>query len=234
MSLLSLRGVTAGYGTAQVLFGIDLEIGEGEVVTLLGRNGMGKTTTVRAIMGLNPPWSGEILVDGENLAGAPPYAIGRAGVGLVPEGRQVFPTLTVEENLVATAKTPRGARWELDAVFAFLPRLAERRGHLGSQLSGGEQQMVAIGRALMTNPRLLILDEATEGLAPLVRAEIWTRLAELKAEGEAILVIDKNVGAIAELGDRHYIIEKGEIVNTVEAVADWKTTAKTLEGHLHL
>ena len=235
MSLLELRGVTAGYGSGQVLFGIDLAIAEGEVVTLLGRNGMGKTTTVRAIMGLNPPWAGEVRIDGTNLAGAPPYAIGRAGVGLVPEGRQVFPTLTVEENLLAAAKAPKGARWDLASVFAFFPRLAERRqNHLGSQLSGGEQQMVAIGRALMTNPRLLILDEATEGLAPLIRAEIWARLAELKAEGEAILVIDKNVGALADLGDRHYVIEKGEIVTTVAAGDHGPETAKALEQHLHL
>ena len=234
MSLLELRGVTAGYGTGQVLFGIDLAIAEGEVVTLLGRNGMGKTTTVRAIMGLNPPWAGEVLIDGTNLAGAPPYAIGRAGVGLVPEGRQVFPTLTVEENLLAAAKTPKGARWDLASVYAFFPRLAERRQNLGSQLSGGEQQMVAIGRALMTNPRLLILDEATEGLAPLIRAEIWARLGELKADGEAILVIDKNVGALADLGDRHYVIEKGEIVTTVAAGDHGPETAKALEQHLHL
>ncbi len=235
MSLLSLKGLTAGYGSAQVLFGIDLEIGEGEVVTLLGRNGMGKTTTVRAIMGLIKPWAGEVWVEGRNYAGAPPYEIGRAGVGLVPEGRQVFPTLTVEENLLAAAKMPEGRdRWDLASVYGFFPRLKERRTHLGAQLSGGEQQMVAIARALMTNPRLLILDEATEGLAPLIREEIWTRLATLKAEGEAILLIDKNVGALARLADRHYVIEKGEIVTTVAAEESGQDTARLLERHLHL
>ena len=235
MSLLSLTNITAGYGAAQVLYGIDLKIGEGEVVTLLGRNGMGKTTTVRAIMGLIKPWSGEVQVDGRNFAGQPPYAIARAGVGLVPEGRQVFPTLTVEENLLAAAKTPEGRnRWDLASVYDFFPRLKERRTHLGAQLSGGEQQMVAIARALMTNPRLLILDEATEGLAPLIREEIWARLATLKAEGEAILLIDKNVGALAGLADRHYVIEKGEIITTVTAAEEGHTITATLERHLHL
>ena len=232
--LLSLRDLNAGYGAAQVLFGIDLDIAEGEVVTLLGRNGMGKTTTVRAIMGLITPWDGRVQVAGHDLTGAAPYKVGRAGVGLVPEGRQVFPTLTVEENLLAAAKTPDGRkRWDLDSVYNFFPRLKERRGHLGAQLSGGEQQMVAIARALMTNPRLLILDEATEGLAPLIRAEIWARLAELKAEGEAILLIDKNVGALAGLADRHYVIEKGEVIATVTA-AEAGQNAEALERHLHL
>ena len=235
MSLLSIRDLAAGYGAAQVLFGIDLDIAEGEVVTLLGRNGMGKTTTVRAIMGLISPWSGEVVFDGRDYAGLPPYRIGRAGVGLVPEGRQVFPTLTVEENLLAAARAPQGRkRWDLAEVFGFFPRLKERRGHLGAQLSGGEQQMVAIARALMTNPRLLILDEATEGLAPLIRAEIWDRLATLKAEGEAILLIDKNVGALASLADRHYVIEKGEVVTTVTASNTGDGTTATLERHLHL
>lgn len=234
MTLLSLKGVTAGYGAAQVLFGVDLKIDKGEVVTLLGRNGMGKTTTVRTIMGLLRPWQGEIRVAGQDLAGQPPYRIGRAGLGLVPEGRQVFPTLSVEENLLATSRTPEGRnRWDLAGVYGFFPRLRERRGHLGSQLSGGEQQMLAIGRALMTNPRLLILDEATEGLAPLIRAEIWQRLATLKAEGEAILLIDKNLGALAALADRHYVIEKGEIVTTVTAGPGQDVTA-SLEQHLHL
>ena len=234
MTLLSLKGVTAGYGAAQVLFGVDLDIAQGEVVTLLGRNGMGKTTTVRTIMGLLPPWQGEIRIAGQDLAGQPPYRIGRAGIGLVPEGRQVFPTLSVEENLLATARTPEGRnRWDLAGVYGFFPRLRERRSHLGSQLSGGEQQMLAIGRALMTNPRLLILDEATEGLAPLIRAEIWQRLAELKAEGEAILLIDKNLGALAALANRHYVIEKGEIIATVTA-GERPDVAAMLERHLHL
>ncbi|MEQ9257823.1 MAG: ABC transporter ATP-binding protein [Roseovarius sp.] len=235
MSLLSLTDITAGYGSAQVLFGISLEIGEGEVVTLLGRNGMGKTTTVRAIMGLIKPWSGSVRMEGTEYAGQPPYMIGRAGVGLVPEGRQVFPTLTVEENLLAAAKQPEGRnRWDLSSVYGFFPRLKERRTNLGAQLSGGEQQMVAIARALMTNPKLLILDEATEGLAPLIRAEIWQRLAQLKAEGEAILLIDKNVGALAGLADRHYVIEKGEIITTVSAEEAGANAAQELERHLHL
>jgi branched-chain amino acid transport system ATP-binding protein len=235
MSLLSLRGVTAGYGSAQVLHGIDLDIGEGEVVTLLGRNGMGKTTTVRAIMGMLEPWGGEVRIDGRDMTGRPSYEVGRAGVGLVPEGRQVFPTLTVEENLLAAAKTPEGRnRWTLPEVFAFFPRLEERRRNLGAQLSGGEQQMVAIGRALMTNPRLMILDEATEGLAPLIRDEIWARLEVLKSEGEAILLIDKNVGALAALADRHYVIEKGEIVDTVAREAGAPVPAAELERYLHL
>ena len=235
MTLLRVEGVTAGYGAAQVLFGVSLAVDAGEVVTLLGRNGMGKTTTVRAIMGLVAPWSGTVTIAGRDLTGGPPHAVGRAGVGLVPEGRQVFPTLTVEENLLAAAKTPNGrARWTLPEVFAFLPRLAERRRHLGAQLSGGEQQMVAIGRALMTNPRLLILDEATEGLAPLIRAEIWERLAQLKAEGEAILVIDKNLSALAGLADRHYVIEKGEIVLSLSAAEAGPDLHPRLERHLHL
>ncbi|MFQ6546558.1 ABC transporter ATP-binding protein [Aestuariibius sp. 2305UL40-4] len=235
MTLLSLHEVKAGYGSAQVLHGISLEIAEGEVVTLLGRNGMGKTTTVRAIMGLIKPWGGKVMIDGKDMTGRPPYEIGRAGVGLVPEGRQVFPTLTVEENLLAAAKTPHGrARWTLPEVFKFFPRLKERRKNLGAQLSGGEQQMVAIGRALMTNPRLLLLDEATEGLAPLIREEIWSRLGVLKAEGEAILLIDKNVGALAALADRHYVIEKGEIVSTVADAHGGPVPAAELERYLHL
>jgi branched-chain amino acid transport system ATP-binding protein len=235
VTLLSLRGLTAGYGSAQVLYGMDLDLRAGEVVTLLGRNGMGKTTTVRAIMGLIRPWGGEVRIDGTDMTGRPPYEIGRAGVGLVPEGRQVFPTLTVEENLLAAARAPRGrARWTLPEVFAFFPRLEERRRNLGAQLSGGEQQMVAIGRALMTNPRLLILDEATEGLAPLIRDEIWARLKALKSEGEAILLIDKNVGALAALADRHYVIEKGEIVSTVAGEAGAPARAAELERYLHL
>ncbi len=235
MSLLSITGLKAGYGSAQVLHGIDLEIGEGEVVTLLGRNGMGKTTTVRAIMGMIAPWAGTITIAGRDMTGRPSFEVGRAGIGLVPEGRHVFPTLSVEENLLATAKTPEGrARWTLPEVYAFFPRLKERRRNLGSQLSGGEQQMVAIARALMTNPRLMILDEATEGLAPLIREEIWTRLEALKSEGEAILLIDKNVGALAALADRHYVIEKGEILDTIPATGGVPVPAADLERFLHL
>ena len=213
--MLSVRQLQASYGAAQVLFDISIEVGAGEVVTLLGRNGMGKTTTVRSIMGLLRPRSGEVRFDGAVVTGLAPYRIAQTGIGLVPEGRQIFPTLTVEENLVATASNRTGAgRWTLDAVYDLFPRLKERRSNLGTQLSGGEQQMLAIGRALMTNPKLLILDEATEGLAPLIRAEIWTCLKRLKGERQSILVIDKNVGVLATFADRHVIIEKGRSVWT--------------------
>jgi len=213
-ALLEISGLRAGYGQSQVLFGVDLAVGAGEVVSLMGRNGMGKTTTVRALMGLLPVRAGLIRFKGRSIAGEPPFRIAQAGLGLVPEGRQIFPTLTVEENLIATAATRNGGNlsWTLERVYGFLPRLAERRRHLGDQISGGEQQMLAIGRALMTNPKLLILDEATEGLAPLIRQEIWDRLASLKRDGLSILVIDKNVGALLRLSDRHLILEKGRIV----------------------
>jgi len=212
MSLLAISGLVSGYGEAQVLFGVDLAVGQGEVVSLMGRNGMGKTTTVRALMGLLPVSAGEIWFEGQRITGEPPFRIAQAGIGLVPEGRQIFPTLTVEENLIATAAERNGGGWTLERVYAFLPRLAERRRHFGDQISGGEQQMLAIGRALMTNPKLLVLDEATEGLAPLIRAEIWDRLAALKRDGLAILVIDKTVDALLRLCDRHLILEKGRIV----------------------
>jgi branched-chain amino acid transport system ATP-binding protein len=213
--MLSVRQLQASYGAAQVLFDISLDVGTGEVVTLLGRNGMGKTTTVRSIMGLLRPRGGEVRFDGAAVTGLPPYRIAQTGIGLVPEGRQIFPTLTVEENLIATASARRGSRrWTLDAVYDLFPRLKERRSNLGTQLSGGEQQMLAIGRALMTNPKLLILDEATEGLAPLIRAEIWTCLKRLKSERQSILVIDKNVGVLATFADRHVIVEKGRSVWT--------------------
>jgi branched-chain amino acid transport system ATP-binding protein len=214
MSLLAISGLEAAYGEAQVLFGVDLTVGAGEVVSLMGRNGMGKTTTVRALMGLVPVTAGEIRFDGQPLTGTPPFRRAQAGIGLVPEGRQVFPTLTVEENLIATAADGRGGpqRWTLERIYDFLPLLAERRRHFGDQISGGEQQMLAIGRALMTNPKLLVLDEATEGLAPLIRAEIWDRLAALERDGLSILVIDKTVGALLELCDRHLILEKGRVV----------------------
>ncbi|MBJ6125964.1 ABC transporter ATP-binding protein [Microvirga splendida] len=213
--MLSVRQLQASYGAAQVLFDISLDVGAGEVVTLLGRNGMGKTTTVRSIMGLLRPRAGEVRFDGALVTGSAPYRIAQTGIGLVPEGRQIFPSLTVEENLVATASNRTGlGRWTLDAVYDLFPRLKERRSNLGTQLSGGEQQMLAIGRALMTNPKLLILDEATEGLAPLIRAEIWTCLKRLKGERQSILVIDKNVGALATFADRHVIVEKGRSVWT--------------------
>ncbi len=219
--MLVVEDIIAGYGAARVLHGVGLSVGAGEVVTLLGRNGMGKTTTVRAIMGLLTPTGGRIAFDGVDVTGHPPHRIASRGIGLVPEGRQVFPTLTVEENLTATAANRRGGapRWTLPAVLSLFPRLAERRRNLGARLSGGEQQMVAIARALMTNPRLLILDEATEGLAPLIRAEIWAVLATLRAEGQAILLIDKNLGAIMRLADRHVVIEKGQVVWTGTSAA---------------
>jgi branched-chain amino acid transport system ATP-binding protein len=212
--LLEVENIETRYGLSQVLFGMTLAIAPGEMVTLMGRNGMGKTTTVRSIMGLTPAVSGAIRFAGAEIRRLPSYRIAQLGIGLVPEGRQVFPNLTARENLVATA-TERGAGgWTLDKVYALFPRLAERERSMGNQLSGGEQQMLAIGRALMTNPRLLILDEATEGLAPLIRLEIWRCLARLKAEGQSILVIDKNVEALTGIADRHYLIERGRVVWT--------------------
>jgi branched-chain amino acid transport system ATP-binding protein len=212
--LLVVEDLHAGYGSGSVLAGVSLTIAAGEVVSLLGRNGMGKTTTVRAIMGLLRPSRGTVRLRGVAQEGRPCHEVARAGIGLVPEGRQVFPNLSVEENLIATAadRAGRDEAWTLARVLALFPQLAERRRHLGAHLSGGEQQMVAIGRALMTNPDLLILDEATEGLAPLVRAEIWRCLADLKARGQAILVIDKNVAPLKRLADRHYVLEKGCVV----------------------
>jgi branched-chain amino acid transport system ATP-binding protein len=214
--MLAVEGLDAAYGPSQVLFGVGLRVEAGEVVTLLGRNGMGKTTTVRAIMGIVPPRAGSVRLDGRPIHGLPPYRVAQAGLGLVPEGRQVFPNLTVRENLVATAarRAGDGEPWTLEAVCALFPQLAARLGSMGSQLSGGEQQMLAIGRALMTNPRLLVLDEATEGLAPLVRAEIWRCLERVKRRGLAIMLVDKNVRALTRIADRHYILEKGRIVWT--------------------
>ncbi|MBV8768292.1 MAG: ABC transporter ATP-binding protein [Hyphomicrobiales bacterium] len=211
--MLRVEKLEAGYDTARVLFGVDLEVRAAEVVTLLGRNGMGKSTLVKAVMGLLRPSAGSVSFEGVALTGAPPFRVAQAGIGLVPEGRQVFPTLTVEENLVATAASRFGRpRWTREGVERLFPRLAERRRHLGWQLSGGEQQMLAIGRALMTNPKLLILDEATEGLAPLARAEIWAALTRLKRDGQAILLIDKSLDAIMKVADRHLVLEKGKVV----------------------
>jgi branched-chain amino acid transport system ATP-binding protein len=222
--MLKLEGLEAAYGESKVLFGVAFEVGEGEVVTLLGRNGMGKTTTIRAIFGLLKPSGGCVLVGGTDMTGMPPHAIARRGLGLVPEGRQIFPTLTVEENLIATARADRGAaKWTLPAIYRLFPTLAGRRRNSGNQLSGGEQQMLAIGRALMTNPRLIVLDEATEGLAPLIREEIWACLRRIKAEGDAILVIDKNVDALSRFADRHVVMEKGRIAwsgSTAQLLAD--------------
>ncbi len=224
-ALLRIEGLETAYGASQVLFGLALEIRAGEVATLLGRNGMGKTTTVRSIMGLTPARGGAITFRGERIERRAADAIARAGVALVPEGRQIFPNLTVRENLVAFADNRCGARepWTLERVFALFPGLQERADNMGNQLSGGEQQMLAIGRALMTNPHLLILDEATEGLAPLIREEIWKCLARLKAAGQTILVIDKYVERLVRVADRHTIIERGRVAwqgSSVELDAD--------------
>jgi branched-chain amino acid transport system ATP-binding protein len=213
-ALLEVEDIETSYGRSQVLFGVSLTIAAGEMVTLMGRNGMGKTTTVRSIMGLTPAMAGSIRFDGVDIGGLPAYRVAQRGVGLVPEGRQVFPNLTTRENLVATAANRRGAPepWTLEKVYALFPRLAERTDAMARQLSGGEQQMLAIARALMTNPRLLILDEATEGLAPLIRDEIWQCLVALKRVRQSILVIDKNVEALIEIADRHYLIERGRVM----------------------
>ena len=211
--MLKVETLKASYGAAQVLFDISFTVGEGEMVTLLGRNGVGKTTTISTIMGLMPSAGGRITFDEVKLDGRPPYRIAQAGLGLVPEGRQIFPTLSVEENLIATAAARFGPpRWQLKDVYEMFPSLAERRRNMGNQLSGGEQQMLAIGRGLMTNPKLLILDEATEGLAPRIRNEIWASLKRLKAEGQAILLVDKHIDALIKLADRHVVIEKGHVV----------------------
>jgi branched-chain amino acid transport system ATP-binding protein len=228
--MLELARLQSGYGETQVLFDVSLSVGAGEVVTLLGRNGMGKTTTVRTIMGLLPARGGNIAVDGQAILGWQPFRIARLGLGLVPEGRQVFPTLTVQENLVATA---RPGPWTTEAVFDLFPRLRERKGQMARLMSGGEQQMLAIGRALMTNPRLLILDEATEGLAPLVRAEIWACLARLKAERLAILLIDKTLDALMRFADRHVIIEKG-VTMWSGSSAELAAAPDVRERYLHL
>ena len=223
--MLEVRELETAYGRSQVLFKVQFEIRSAEVVTLLGRNGMGKTTTVRSVMGIVRPRSGSITLDGKPIHALPSYRIAQAGLGLVPEGRQVFPNLTVHENLVATAgnRSRNPNPWTLERVFGLFPNLAVRTANYGNQLSGGEQQMLAIGRALMTNPRLLILDEATEGLAPLVRAEIYRSIERLKAEGLSILVIDKDVAALNRVADRHYVLEKGRVV--------WHGTSKELSGN---
>jgi branched-chain amino acid transport system ATP-binding protein len=213
-ALLEVEAIETCYDRSQVLFGISLQIAAGEMVTLMGRNGMGKTTTVRSIMGLTPARAGSIRFAGQEIRSWPSYRVGKLGIGLVPEGRQVFPNLTARENLIATAANRSSASdpWTLDKICAMFPRLADRLDSMGHQLSGGEQQMLAIGRALMTNPRLLILDEATEGLAPQMRAEIWRCLSRLKAEGQSILLIDKNVETLTHIADRHYLIERGKVV----------------------
>jgi branched-chain amino acid transport system ATP-binding protein len=219
--MLSVRGLKTFYGASQVLFGMSLEVGRGEVSTLIGRNGMGKTTTVHSIMGIVPAQSGDINFEGVAIRGLPPYGVARKGIGFVPEGRQIFPNLSAHENLIATAanRTESPDPWTSEKVYDLFPGLAARRRSMGNLLSGGEQQMLAIGRALMTNPKLLVLDEATEGLAPLVREEIWRSLTALKAEGLSILIIDKNVKDLARIANRHHIVEKGKVVWTGDSAA---------------
>ena len=235
--LLEVNDVHAGYGQSRVLHGMCLHIAPGEFVTLLGRNGMGKSTTIKCILGLLRAQSGVIRMDGRDITRSASHQIARAGIGLVPEGRQIFPNLSVEENLVATARMPaRGmktaaAPWTLERIYALFPRLRERRGNPGTRLSGGEQQMLAIGRALMTHPRLLILDEATEGLAPLVRRDIWQALQQLKNAGLAILCIDKNLASMLPLADRHYIVEKGRVAWQGSS-AEYLASRETLQGFL--
>jgi branched-chain amino acid transport system ATP-binding protein len=223
-ALLEVDGLETFYGASQALFGVSFAMQPGEVVTLIGRNGMGKTTTVNSIMGIVPSASGQVVIGGHPVTRQPSHKIARLGLGLVPEGRQVFPNLTAEENLISIASNRSGRTdpWTVAKIYALFPGLAARRSSMANLLSGGEQQMLAIGRALMTNPRLLILDEATEGLAPLVRGEIWDVLARLKSEGLSILIIDKNIRDLARFADRHMIIEKGAIV--------WQGTSPELLG----
>ncbi len=218
--MLSVENIATSYGSSRALFDVSLRVGDGEVVTLLGRNGMGKTTTILSIIGLTPPDSGTILFRGREIQNLPSYQIARLGIGLVPEGRQIFPNLTVLENLLATAANYSGEKkpYTPKRVFSIFPRLAERQRHYGSELSGGEQQMLAIARALMIGPRLLLLDEATEGLAPLICEEIWQGLTTLKERGLAILVVDKNIPALSQIADRHYIMEKGNVVWTGDSL----------------
>ena len=212
--MLEVKDIETSYGTSQVLFGMSFSVNEGEVVSLLGRNGMGKTTTIRSLMGMVPTSAGSITFEGAELRSLKDYQIAKLGLGLVPEGRQIFPNLTVRENLIATAdnRTGTDSPWEVEQIVEMFPNLGDRMDNMGNQLSGGEQQMLAVGRALMTNPKLLILDEATEGLAPLIREEIWKCLEGLKSRGQSILVIDKNVDALTRIGDRHYIVERGKVV----------------------
>lgn len=222
--LLEVDSIETFYGPSQALFGVSFDVGEGECVSLIGRNGMGKSTTVKSIIGWLSPRRGRIRFRGTEIQRQRSYQVARKGISIVPEGREVFPTLTVRENLIATAvdRPMNGARWGLEAVYTMFPRLAERQSHLGSMLSGGEQQMLAIGRALMTNPCLLILDEATEGLAPLIRREIWECLQRLKESGLALIIIDKNIGPLLRLADRHNVLERGRVV--------WQGNSTSLRG----
>ena len=227
-SLLQIENLQAAYGRSQVLFGVNLEVYSGTVVSLLGRNGMGKTTTIRSLLGITQASSGRVRFSGQEVQQWPAYRISRLGIGLVPEGRQIFPLLTVRENLLATAANRHNlnSAWDLKKVYDLFPILRNRRDQLGKSLSGGEQQMLAIGRALMTNPKLLILDEATEGLAPLIRDEIWGVLESLKEQGQSILLIDKNLEQLMRLVDQHFLMERGRIV--------WEGTSKELRQNPEL
>jgi len=222
--MLNLTKVVTHYGNSQALFGIDLTIGAGEVATVLGRNGMGKTTTINSILGIIEPTSGSIQFDGVELVGQPSFKTANLGIGLVPEGRQIFPNLTMWENLIATSSNHLNQRdpWTVEKVFDLFPELAERRNSMGNLLSGGEQQMLAVGRALMTNPKLLILDEATEGLAPLIRQKIWAALKQIKDQGLSILVVDKNLRDLLRIADRNFVIERGRVV--------WSGTSSALRA----
>ena len=233
--MLSVRNLTGGYGDSQILFDVSFDIKAGDVVTLLGRNGMGKTTTVKTLFGLLAATGGTVTFDGQDMTGAPAHRIAKAGLGLVPEGRQIFPTLSVEENLIATARSRRAtaSTWDLAKMYELFPQLAERRRHGGHQLSGGEQQMLAIGRALMTNPSLLVLDEATEGLAPRLRETIWSCLRRIKTTGVAILVIDKHIETLATFADRHVVIEKGRTVWEGDSQALLETR-EVIDRYLHV
>ena len=222
--MLRVTNLEAAYGASQVLFGVSLEVNDGEVVTLLGRNGMGKTTTINSILGIIEPTSGSIQFDGVELVGQPSFKTANLGIGLVPEGRQIFPNLTMWENLIATSSNHLNQRdpWTVEKVFDLFPELAERRNSMGNLLSGGEQQMLAVGRALMTNPKLLILDEATEGLAPLIRQKIWAALKQIKDQGLSILVVDKNLRDLLRIADRNFVIERGRVV--------WSGTSSALRA----
>lgn len=213
MSLLQVRDLHCAYGASQILFGLSLSMQQGEVMGLLGRNGMGKTTLIRSILGLKSVQGGQVLFDGHDITHLRADRVARLGLAVVPEGRQVFPNLSVQEHLSAFAgnRQQRKDPWTPARVYALFPRLAERKGHLGNQLSGGEQQMLAIGRALVTNPRLMILDEATEGLAPLIREEIWRCLRLLRQEGQSLIVVDKYVNRLVDIADHHVIVERGQV-----------------------
>ena len=232
-ALVSAEGLHTYYGPSHVLHGVDFEVRRGETVALMGRNGMGKTTLLRSVMGLTPPKRGRIMIDGRDVTGAAPHAVARAGLALVPEGRGIFPSLTVREHLVMAARPgPDGrAEWTLARVLETFPRLAERLDHGGAQLSGGEQQMLTIGRALMTNPELLILDEATEGLAPLIAREIWSILRRLRAGGMAAVIVDKNSAAMTAIADRCVILVKGSAVFAGTAAA-LRAAPEILQKHL--